>query len=67
MPSMKRATAADVQLFTSNSLGIMASVNSAGAPVMLAGVRNCALSSGAGVAYEIAAINPHFIVVETME
>lgn len=64
---MKDGTAANAQLFTSASLGIMASVNSAGAPVMLAGVRNCALSSGAGVAYEISAINPHFVVVETME
>jgi hypothetical protein len=64
---MKDGTAADAQLFTSNSVGIMASVASAGAPVMLAGVRNVALSSGAGVAHEICAVNPHFIVVETME
>jgi hypothetical protein len=64
---MKDGLAADAQLFTSNSLGIMGTVNSAGAPVMLAGVRNVGLSSGAGGAYEIAAINPHFVVVETME
>lgn len=64
---MKDNTAADAQLFTSNSVGIMATVNSAGAPVMIAGCRNVGLSSGAGAAYEIFAVNPHFIVVETME
>lgn len=64
---MKDATAADAQLFTSASVGIMGSVASAGAPVMIAGCRNVALSSGAGTAYEICAVNPHFIVVETME
>lgn len=63
----KDGTAADAQLFTSTSVGIMGSDASTGAPVMLAGVRNVALSSGAGAAYEICAINPHFIVVETME
>lgn len=63
----KDATAADAQLFTSTSVGIMGSDNSTGAPVMIAGARNVALSSGAGAAYEICAINPHFIVVETME
>jgi hypothetical protein len=63
----KDGTAADAQLFTSTSVGIMGSDASTGAPVMLAGVRNVALSSGAGAAYEICAINPHFIVAETME
>lgn len=64
---MKDATAADAQLFTSTSVGIMGSDASTGAPCMIAGVRNVALSSGAGTAYEICATNPHFIVVETME
>jgi hypothetical protein len=64
---MKDATAANAQLFTSASVGIMASVASAGAPVMIAGCRNVALSSGAGTAYEINCVSPHFIVVETME
>lgn len=63
----KDGVAADAQLFTSNSVGIMGTVNSAGAPVMIAGCRNVALTSGAGAAYEIFAVNPHFIVVETME
>jgi hypothetical protein len=63
----KDGTAADAQLFTSASVGIMGTVASAGAPVMIAGCRNVALSSGAGAAYEICAVNPHFIVVETME
>lgn len=63
----KDAVAADAQLFTSASVGIMGTVASAGAPVMIAGVRNVALTSGAGAAYEICAVNPHFIVVETME
>jgi hypothetical protein len=58
---MKDATAGDAQLFTSASLGIMSSQGSTGTPLMIAGVRNCALSSGAGVAYEISAINPHFV------
>lgn len=63
----KDNNAADAQLFTSTSVGIMGVDASTGAPVMLAGVRNVALSSGAGAAYEICAINPHFICVETME
>jgi hypothetical protein len=63
----KDGTAADAQLFTSTSVGIMGSDASTGAPVMIAGVRNVALSSGAGAAYAICAVNPHFIVVETME
>lgn len=63
----KDANGADTQLFTSASVGIMGVLASAGAPVMIAGVRNVALTSGAGAAYEICAINPHFIVVETME
>jgi hypothetical protein len=63
----KDGTAADAQLFTSTSVGIMGSDASTGAPCMIAGVRNVALSSGAGAAYEICAVNPHFIVVETME
>jgi hypothetical protein len=63
----KDGTAANAQLFTSTSVGIMGSDASTGAPSMIAGARNVALSSGAGAAYEICAINPHFIVVETME
>jgi hypothetical protein len=63
----KDGTAADAQLFTSTSVGIMGSDASTGAPAMVAGARNVALTSGAGAAYEICAINPHFIVVETME
>lgn len=63
----KDGTAADAQLFTSTSVGIMGSDGSTGAPVMVAGVRNVALTSGAGQPYEICAVNPHFIVVETME
>ena len=62
----KDATAADAQLFTSTSVGIMGSDGSTGAPVMIAGARAVSLSSGAGAAYEIYAVNPHFIVAETM-
>lgn len=58
---------ANAQLFTSASVGIMGTDASTGAPVMIAGVRNVATSSGAGAAYEICAVNPTFIVVETME
>lgn len=63
----KDANSADAQLFTSTSVGIMGVDASTGAPCMIAGVRNVALTSGAGAAYEICAVNPHFIVVETME
>ena len=63
----KDGTAANAQLFTSTSVGIMGSDASTGAPAMIAGSRNVALSSGAGAAYEICAVNPSFIVVETME
>lgn len=63
---MKDATAANAQLFTSASLGIMSSQGSTASPVMLAGVRNVALSSGAGVAFEITAINPHFLPKSTI-
>lgn len=58
----KDGTAADAQLYTSTSVGIMGTDPSTGAPCMIAGVRNVALSSGAGAAYEICAINPHFIL-----
>lgn len=58
----KDGTAADAQLFTSTSVGIMSSDGSTGQPVQVAGVRNVALTSGAGAAYEICAINPHFIL-----
>jgi hypothetical protein len=58
----KDGTAADAQLFTSTSVGIMGSTGSAGGPhMMIAGTRNVALTSGAGAAYEICAVNPHFI------
>lgn len=58
----KDGTAADAQLFTSTSVGIMGSTGSAGGPhLMIAGARNVALTSGAGAAYEICAVNPHFI------
>lgn len=57
----KDATAADAQLFTSASVGVMSSQGSTGTPAMIAGVRNVALSSGAGAAYEIYAVNPHFV------
>lgn len=63
----KDGTAANAQLFTSTSVGIMGSDASTGAPSMIVGARNVALSSGAGAAYEICAVNPHFAVVETME
>lgn len=63
----KDGTSADAQLFTSTSVGIMGSDASTGAPCMLVGVRNVALTSGAGAAYEICATNPAFIVAETME
>lgn len=58
----KDGTAADAQLYTSTSVGIMSSDPSTGAPCMIAGVRNVALTSGAGAAYEIYAVNPHFIL-----
>lgn len=58
---MKDNTAADAQLFTSASVGIMSSQGSTGTPLMLAGVRNVGLSSGAGAAYRIMAVNPHFV------
>lgn len=57
----KDGTLADALLFTSTSVGIMSSDGSTGAPVQLAGVRNVALTSGAGAAYEICAVNPHFL------
>jgi hypothetical protein len=58
----KDNTSANAQLFTSNSVGIMGTTGSAGGPhPLLAGVRNVALTSGAGAAYEICAVNPHFI------
>lgn len=63
---MKDNTAADAQLFTSTSVGVMGSDGSTGTPVMLAGVRNVALSSGAGAAYEICAVNPHFLPKSTI-
>ena len=58
----KDGTAADAQLYTSTSVGIMGTDASTGAPVLIAGVRNVALTSGAGAAYEICAVNPHFIL-----
>ena len=58
----KDANSADAQLYTSTSVGIMGVDPSTGAPCMLVGVRNVALTSGAGAAYEICAINPSFIL-----
>lgn len=63
---MKDNTAADAQLFTSASIGVMSSQGSTGTPIMIAGVRNVALSSGAGAAYEIYAVNPHFVPKTTI-
>lgn len=49
----KDNTSANVQLYTSASVGIMGSEGSAGNPLTILGVKSVGLSSGAGAAYEI--------------
>ncbi len=49
----KDGTAANAQLYTSTSVGIMSSEGSAGNPLTILGAKAVGLSSGAGAAYEI--------------
>lgn len=49
----KDGTAANAQLYTSTSVGIMSSEGSAGNPLTVLGAKAVGLSSGAGAAYEI--------------
>jgi len=53
----KDNVAANAQLFTSASVGIMTDAGSAGNPLAILGVFAVALSSGAGAAYEIMVID----------
>jgi hypothetical protein len=58
---LKDGVAANAQLYTSTSVGIMGSESSTGTPLMIAGVRVAVAGSGAGNPGEIIAINPHFV------
>lgn len=62
---LKDGVAANAQLATSASVGIMAATGSAGSPNLLIGVRVAVAGSGAGNPGEIIAINPSFKLVAT--
>lgn len=49
----KDGVAANAQLYTSTSVGIMSSEGSAGNPLTILGAKNVGTTSGAGAAYEI--------------
>jgi hypothetical protein len=58
---LKDGVAANAQLYTSTSVGIMGSESSTGTPLMIAGVRVAVAGSGAGNPGEIIAVRPHFV------